>query len=124
MNAEHGDTGKAGTYPTLDHTHIHAVDLSCFGERRSARCAICSLNNEEDSKHCIRCDALLRLKCPNCSKENPSEAVFCGGCATALSPADGRSDGAHDYHRTQIESENAMLAQALFAPSAQSYFFS
>jgi two-component system sensor histidine kinase/response regulator len=83
--------------------------------RRSARCASCNLENEVDSKHCIRCGALLRRKCPNCFRENPSEAVFCGGCATALGPpTDGPRASANAYHPSQIESENAALAARCF----------
>ena len=79
------------------------------------RCASCNLDNEADGKHCIRCGALLRLKCPNCFRENPSEAIFCGGCATPLSPpADAFSASTHAYHPTPIESENAMLAARCF----------
>jgi two-component system sensor histidine kinase/response regulator len=79
------------------------------------RCASCNLDNEADSKHCIRCGALLRLKCPNCFRENPSEAIFCGGCATALSPpADAASGSARACHLTPIESENAILAARSF----------
>jgi signal transduction histidine kinase/CheY-like chemotaxis protein len=83
--------------------------------RRSARCASCNLNNEAESKHCIRCGALLRLKCPSCFRQNPPEAGFCGGCATALgTPADGRSASSDGYHPTAIESENAALAARSF----------
>ena len=79
------------------------------------RCASCNSDNEPDSKHCIRCGALLRLKCPNCFKENPSEAIFCAGCATGLSAfADATTASAQAYHWTAIESENAALAARCF----------
>jgi two-component system, sensor histidine kinase and response regulator len=79
------------------------------------RCASCNSDNEPDSERCIRCGALLRLKCPNCFKENPSEAIFCGGCASALSAfAYATTASAHSYHPTPIESENAALAARCF----------
>ena len=79
------------------------------------RCSSCNLGNEANGKHCIRCGALLGLKCPNCFRENPSEAVFCGGCGTALSPpVDALSASAHANRPTAIESENAALAARSF----------
>jgi two-component system, sensor histidine kinase and response regulator len=79
------------------------------------RCEDCNLNNQADCKHCIRCGALLRRKCPNCSKENPLEAVFCGGCAASLGPpAEVLGPSAHAYHPSPIESDNAALAARSF----------
>jgi two-component system, sensor histidine kinase and response regulator len=88
-------------------------------------CVSCNLDNEVDSKHCIRCGGLLRLKCPHCSRENPPEAVFCGGCATALRlPADAACVSARAYHLTPIESENAILAARSFRIAGTIVFFS
>jgi two-component system, sensor histidine kinase and response regulator len=79
------------------------------------RCASCNLDNEALNKHCIRCGARLRLKCPNCFRENPSEAIFCGGCAIGLSPpTDGFRASAYANHPAPIESENALLAARSF----------
>jgi two-component system, sensor histidine kinase and response regulator len=89
------------------------------------RCASCNLDNEADSKHCIRCGALLRLKCPNCFRDNPPEAIFCGGCARALSsPADAAIGSARAYHLTPIESENAILAARSFRIAGTIVFLS
>jgi double zinc ribbon protein len=85
------------------------------GRRPSVRCASCNLDNAADNKHCIRCGAHLGLKCPNCFRENPPEAIFCGGCAVALSPsADAFRASAYTNRPTAIESENAALAARCF----------
>jgi len=79
------------------------------------RCASCNLDNAADNKHCIRCGALIRLRCPNCCRENPPEAIFCGGCAVALSPStDAFRASAYANRPTAIESENAALAARCF----------
>jgi signal transduction histidine kinase/DNA-binding response OmpR family regulator len=83
--------------------------------KRSARCGTCNLDNETGSKHCIRCGAFLRLRCPNCSRENPSPAVFCGGCATRLSPSTvGPGSSGQAEHPTRIDADNATIAARSF----------
>jgi signal transduction histidine kinase/CheY-like chemotaxis protein len=83
--------------------------------RRSARCASRNFDSEVKNKHCIQCGTPLRLRCPNCFSENPSEGALGAGYATALGqPADGLSASPHPFHPNQIESENAALAARCF----------
>ena len=79
------------------------------------RCASCNLDNEAETKHCIRCGVLLRLKCPSCFRENPSGAIYCGACAAMLNlPADVPRVSSQRYNPAQIESENAIIAARAF----------
>jgi two-component system, sensor histidine kinase and response regulator len=67
-------------------------------------CTSCSLDNEVDSKHCIRCGARLRLKCPNCFRENPSEAIgeMLRGAGASVSFCDGAAQARQELSRAHL----------------------